>query len=282
MKEFIKKKGIYVAIAAVAVAIIAAITTAFTSGGASFVSILSEPFFKPVKSVVTSTVSSLEQLYGYMYKYDEISAENEELRKRVADLEEEYREYTEISNENRRLRSLLGFNERHSSENFEYCSTSVISWTASNFASSFTINKGSSSGVEKYDCVVTEDGYLVGQVTSVTASSATVVSILDTTMSFGAVVYESGETGIVEGDFDLLGDSLLRLGYLGDSANIIIGNAVMTSGQGGTCPEGLVIGYVDSIAENPSGLDYHAVIRPAADINNISHLYVITDFVPGE
>lgn len=278
LKDFITKKGIYVAIAAVIIAIIAAVSVALSGGNADFGTILSEPFFSPLKSVMTSLVGSLEEVYGYMYRYDEISAENKELKARIAALEEDYREYTEISQENDRLRALLDFNSRHSGDNFEYEPVSIISWTASNFASSFTINQGSSSGIELYDSVVTENGYLVGQVTEVGVSTSTVVSILDTTMNIGAVLYESDEPGIIEGDFALFKEGKLKLGYLSEDANVITGDAVVSSGRGGAFPSGLIIGYVEGLAENTSGHDFYAVVRPAADFNDIWNLYVITDY----
>jgi rod shape-determining protein MreC len=278
LKDFITKKGIYIGVAAIIIAIIASITAALGSGGASFGEILSEPFFKPLKTAMTSMVNSLEGVYGYIYRYDEIVAENEELKNRVATLEDEYREYTEISAENARLKALMDFDNSNSDSNFVYKSATIISWTASNFSSSFTINKGTSSGVDVDDCVITENGYLVGVVTEAGKSSSTVVSIIDTTMSIGAMLYSNSETGVIEGNFELFKQGKLKLSYINSNANVVIGDSVVTSGRGGIYPSGLVIGYVDSIGENPSGLDYYAVVSPAADFDSITHLYVITDF----
>ncbi|MGM9522451.1 MAG: rod shape-determining protein MreC [Oscillospiraceae bacterium] len=280
MKDFITKKGIYIAIAAVVIAIAAAISVALSGGNAGFASMLSQPFFKPIKSAITSMVSALENAYDYMYRFDEIKAENEELKARVAKLEEEYREYTEISEENSRLRQLLNFSEKHEDLVFE--PVSVISWTASNFSSSFTISKGSDSGVELYDAVVTETGYLVGQVTEVTSASSTVTTITDTTLSVGALIYETGETGVTVGDFSLFKEGRLKLSYLGGDSNVIIGSTVVTSGDGGVYPSGLVIGYVDGVSADSSGLDSYATVTPAADINGSTHLYVVTDFAVSE
>ena len=279
MKEFISKKGIYIAVAAVVVAIVAAVSVAL-SGGSGFAALLSEPFFKPVKSVMTSLVSSLERVYGYMYRYDELEAENAQLKTEIAKLEEDYREYTQISEENARLRTLLGFSERH--EDIVLEPVSVIAWTASNFSSSFTISKGTSSGLEMGDSVITEEGYLVGQITSVTSTSATVTTVIDTTLSVGALIYETGETGVASGQFDLFPDGLLRLSYIAESGSVLIGDTVVTSGSGGVYPAGLVIGKVVSISVTSSGLDPYAVIAPSADIAGSAHLYVITDFAVSE
>jgi rod shape-determining protein MreC len=172
----------------------------------------------------------------------------------------------------------MDFDNSNSDSNFVYKSATIISWTASNFSSSFTINKGTSSGVDVDDCVITENGYLVGVVTEAGKSSSTVVSIIDTTMSIGAMLYSNSETGVIEGNFELFKQGKLKLSYINNNANVVIGDSVVTSGRGGIYPSGLVIGYVDSIGENPSGLDYYAVVSPAADFDSITHLYVITDF----
>ena len=281
MKDFLSKKGIYIAVAAIVIAMAAAISVALSGGNAGFASMLSQPFFKPLKSAMTSLVSSLESAYDYMYKFDEIRAENDRLRARVAQLEDEYREYTEISEENARLRALLDFTER-SDHAYPYESVSIIAWTASNFSSSFTISKGSSSGIELHDVVITENGYLVGLVTEVTTTSSIVTTIIDTTMSVGALIYENGETGIVSGDFDLFKREKVKLSYLGDGSGVIIGDTVVTSGSGGVYPSGLVIGHIEGIAVESSGLSPYAIVEPAADISALTHLYVITDFAVSE
>ena len=280
MKEFIRKKGIYIALAAVVIAIAAAISVALSGGNSSFAAMLSQPFFKPIKSALTSMVGTLEDAYDYMYSFDELKAENEELRARVAQLEEEYREYTEISEENSRLRQLLGFTEKR--EELKLSPVTIIGWTASNFSSSFTISKGSDAGVELYDPVITETGYLVGQVTQVTSASSTVTTVIDTSLSVGALIYETGDTGVTAGDFELFREGLTKLTYLGGDSDTVIGSTVVTSGSGGAYPSGLVIGYIDGVSDSSSGLEPSAIIRPAADIENLTHVYVIVDFEVSE
>lgn len=280
MKEFISKKGIWIAGAAIIVAIAAAVSTALGGGHAGFASLLSEPFFKPLRGAMTTLVDLLENTYDYMYRFDEMAAENERLKSRVAELEREYREYTEISEENERLHKLLGFAERH--QDIEMEPVSVVSWTASNFACSFTVSKGSSAGVELYDPVVDENGFLVGQVTSVTSASATVTACIDTSAHVGAVIYETGTTGVISGEFELFADGELKFSYYGDDGLVNAGDTVVTSGSGGLYPAGLVIGTVAGLKAGSSGLDPYAVVEPSADIRESSHLYVVTDFAVSE
>lgn len=277
MKEFLKKKGIYIAVAAVFIAIAAAISAALSGGNAGFAAALSDPFWRPLKSAMTSFVGSLEDVYNYMYNYDNLEAENAELKARIAKLEDDYRTYTEINAENLRLKRLLEFDETRADDNFKPKQpTAIISWSASNFSSSFTIGQGSNAGVALGDCVITENGYLVGRITEVSATSATVTTVLDTTVSIGAMIYESGETGILEGDFDLFKKDRIKLSYLSEDADVIIGNTVVTSGKGGLYPAKLVVGYIESLSFDPSGLSPYAVVKPAADINSLTYVCVLS------
>ncbi len=276
MKDFIRKKGIYIAIAAVIIAIISAVSVALNSSNSDLAAQISGTVLKPVKGVMSSLVNSLERLYDYAYKYDTIVEENEELKNRVSNLEEEYRESTEIHEENERLRNLLGLSKRHS--DYRYETATIISWTASNLSSSFTINKGSASGLELYDCIITDCGDLVGQITELGTSSATVTTILDTTSSIGVFVYETGETAVLEGDFELLKSGYSKLSYLQDDTDVATGSAIVTSGKGGTFPQGLMIGTVEDVVIGPSGLDTYAAVKPSANINGLTHVFVITDF----
>lgn len=282
MKDLISKKGIIIAAIAIVIALVAAVTMALSGGNADFGRVLSEPVFKPLKSAMSGLVSSLEDIYGYIYRYDSVVAENAALKERIAELEKDSREYTEIIEENERLRSLIGFSRRGSDElPYELKDVTVISWTASNFSSSFTINRGETYGIEVGDAVITAEGYLVGTVTEVGVSSSTVVSIIDTTMSVGAILSGTDETGIVEGDFSLFKESRLKLGYIANTSNVFIGDSVLSSGRGGSSPAGLIIGTVESIKEDSTGHGSYAVVKPAADLSSVSDLYVITDVKAG-
>lgn len=276
LRNFINKKGFWVIAASILIALVAAVSVALGNTGSDVANSFSNALMKPVKTVMSSFVDNLEGYYNYMYKYDALLVENQRLKSQIATLEEEYREYTDISKENARLRALLKLSERHS--DYKYETANIISWTSSNYASSFTINKGTSSGLELYQGVITEDGYLVGQITQIDYSSATVTTILDSTSSVGALVNETNEVAIVNGDFTLFQDGQMKLSYLQHDTNVIPGDTIITSGKGGIYPQGLVVGYVDRVVNDASGINVYATIDPAAEIQNLTHIFVITDF----
>lgn len=276
MKNIFKKRGIAIAVVAVIIALVSVITLTVNPGNSDFLSSVQNTAMRPVKNMMTSLIQSLEKIYGYMYKYDQIVEENEQLKDKVAQLEEEYRDYTAISNENEELKQLLGLTDKHS--DFKLAQASIISWTASNWSSTFTISKGTNAGIELNDCVITENGYIIGQVTEIGKTTATITTLIDTSSSIGALVYASGEAAVAEGDYKLFQDGLLKLAYLPDGAQIATGDTIITSGKGGYIPQGLVIGYIEDIYSSGSGLADYASIKPAADIDSLTTVYIITDF----
>ena len=274
MKAFFKKSGIIVGGALAAVLIILLIASAFGGGTHSLRDIL-----VPLDRLVDAGMDKLEHIYGYMYKYDQLVAENAELKSRIAEMEEEVRRSVSSNEENAMLKKLLGLAEDN--EDYAFAQASLVSWTASSWSSSFTISKGSRAGIEEGDCVITEDGFLVGQVVSVSRGSATVQTILDSASGVGAVT-DQGVIAVAEGDYSLMNEGRLRLAYIEDAALVVSGDKVMTSGKGGIYPSGLVIGTIESVALDPSGLSASAVIVPDADIAALTELFIITDYDPDE
>jgi len=274
LREFLKKKGIWIAIVAVLVAIVGAVSTYVSAGNSGLFSKVGNTLLKPVKSVVSSLAGTMENIYGYMYEYDKLAARNAELEARIAKYEDEYKEYIELAEENERLYALFEFSKSHTDHKYEQ--VNIIAWGASNYSSTFTISKGTTSGIELYDTVVNENGYLVGLVTEVNDVSATVTTILDTTSNIGASLYTTNEIVVAKGDVSLMPENRLKLAYLPENANLASGDVVTTVG-GGYYLQGLIIGYIEDVRISSSGLDDYAVIEPGVDFDSLSHVFVITE-----
>jgi len=280
VKKFFNAKTIAAVAAAVLIVIISAIALS-SSGRAGFVTNAAAAITKPIRVTAAAIAHEFESLYGYMYKYDSLLQENERLRTENAELQSGYREYTEIYEENERLRKLLDLTERHS--DYVIDTATVISWSSSNWSSSFTISKGSSnSDVQKGDSVITETGMLVGQVTEVGNTTSTCITIIDSAFSASALVESSGDAVVAKGDFARMRKGLLTLDYISEGTMMYTGDAVTTSGKGEVFPRGLLVGYVADMTENASGLGMTADIEPAVSLGSIMNVYVITDFTVAE
>ena len=230
----------------------------------------------PVQKAVSSAVNWMDNIYGYLYDYSSLQAENESLRAQLADAQQSARDGIAASEENTRLRQALELREKHTDYTLE--SSKIVLWSTSNWTSSFTISKGSSSGIEYGDPVITEYGVLVGQITELGTTWATVSTVIDIEMSVGAFVGQEGSSGMVVGEYDLMKEKKAKLAYLADGAQIFSGDDILTSGSGGSFPQGLVIGTVGAVKTEAGGQIEYGVVEPACDLDALVQVFVIKDF----
>ena len=276
MRDYLKKNGIRVAILVLAVALLVALGAAARGGRIGAAQNVTGVLISPVQKVVSSAVNWFETIYNRLYDYDNIRAENESLRAQLADAQRSAREGIEASEENERLRVLLDLRSKHSDYVFE--SAKVVLWSSSNWAHSFTISKGSDSGIEKGDPVVTEYGAVVGQITELGTNWATVSTVIDVDMSLGAFVGSTGTSGIVLGEYALMKEHQAKLTYLADGAQIYVGDEVLTSGAGGAFPQGLVIGRITAVQTEAGGQVLYGLVEPECPFESLVQVYVIKDF----
>ena len=149
MKDYLKKNGIRMGIIVAAVVLIISLSSAARGGQISLFHNVSGVLLSPVQKVVSSAVNWFDTIYGYLYEYDSLMAENESLRTQLAEAQQSARDGIEASEENQRLRELLNLREKHTDYEFESCK--VVLWSSSNWSHSFTISKGAGSGIELGD-----------------------------------------------------------------------------------------------------------------------------------
>lgn len=276
MKDYLRKNGIRVGIIVAAVVLLIGITAAARGGQISFVQNLTGIMEAPLKRVLSSAVNWVDGIYGYIFEYDSLRAENESLRAQLAEAQESARDGIEASEENTRLRRLLELREQHTDYVLE--SSKVVLWSSSNWSSSFTISKGSNSGIELGAPVITEYGAVVGQITELGDTWATVSTIIDVDMSVGAFVGVSGNSGMVVGEFGLMRDKQAKLTFLADGAQIFVGDDVLTSGSGGAFPAGLVIGTLTAVQTEAGGQVEYGIVEPQCDLDSLVQVFIIKDF----
>ena len=276
MKEYLQKNGLRVGIIVAAAALIIGLGAAARDGRIGFVQNLSGILKSPIQKVLSSAVNWFDSMYGYLYEYDSLMAENESLRSQLADAQKSARDGIEASEENSRLRKLLELREKHTDYVMESCK--VVLWSSSNWSSSFTISKGSSSGIEMGDPVITEYGAVVGQISELGTNWATVSTLIDVDMSVGAFVGATGNSGMVVGEYAFMRDKTAKLTYLADGAQIFVGDDVLTSGSGGAFPAGLMIGTLTAVQTEAGGQIEYGIVEPQANLDSLVQVFVIKDF----
>ncbi|MBQ6365058.1 MAG: rod shape-determining protein MreC [Oscillospiraceae bacterium] len=276
MRDYLRKNGIRLAIIVLSVALLVALNTAASNGKTGFLHNMTGVLEAPVKKVLSSAVNAMNTIYGHIFEYDSLLAENESLRSQLADAQQSARDGIEASEENERLRKLLDLRDAHNDYVME--SSKIVLWSSSNWSSSFTISKGASSGIELGDPVITEYGVVVGQITELGTTWATVSTLIDVDMSIGAFVGESGTSGMVVGEYSLMKKNQAKLTYLADGAQIFVGDDVLTSGSGGAFPAGLVIGTLTAVKTESGGQLEYGVVDPGVNFSQLVQVFIIKDF----
>lgn len=276
MKDYIKKYGIKLLALVVAVALLAGIVAGMGQGNASSVEDTAGAVRSPFQKVAQALVSRVEGFYGFLFSYEMLMQENENLRAQIADLEQAVRENEQAKEENVKLRELLNLSQKHTDFVFE--SAKVVSWNASNWASTFTISKGSQAGLEIGDAVVTEYGVLVGTVAELGTNWAIVDTVVDIGTSIGVLVGAEETSAMLLGDYTLMSSQYMKISFVAESGQVITGDIVVTSGAGGAYPQGLILGTVSSVHTEAAGQIEYAVVEPFTDLNALTQIFVIKDY----
>jgi len=275
MRRLFTKYGLTVLALAVVTALLLAGMSLVSSSSAvmpNLAGIIATPF-RAIGSAVSDTVSGWTR---YFTDYDELKAENEALRRELAEMEASIRQAQYDREENQHLRELLELRQQRRDLTFE--SANIVEPDYSNWASMFTVNKGTAHDVSVGDCVIDQFGHLVGVVTEAGLNWSTVRTVLDSETSIGALVFRGQTPAVAQGDFALMSRDRLKLGYLGAKPDIMAGDLVVTSGLGGYYPPQLVIGYVEEVGTDDNGLAKYAVIRPEVRLDELTQVFIITDF----
>lgn len=280
MKNFLRNNGLWVLFAAAVIAVVLTLLSVFSytsSPLTNAANVLATPF----RAVYTAVTDWFEDKQKYYKDTTALEEENAELRRRLAEMEADIRQARKDSEENQRLKELLGLQSRRPDLTSDLAAATITEHTVTNWTSTLTINKGTTSGLEVSDCVIDETGALVGTISEVGTNWATILTIVDTDTSIGAQVFRTGDLCLAQGNFSLMDQERLRLDYLPADSGLLGGDLVVTSGLGGFYPTGLVIGTVEEVQTDASGSPSYAIVTPATDFDSLSEVFVIRSFDPG-
>ncbi len=260
---------------AVLLAIVLAVSSALITGTAAGKNV-TQSLLTPFQSSLSALTRTVERFYNYVFEYESLAAENAYLKERLASMEDEIRTADTLQRENERLRSVAQLLQEH--EDYELLSAYIISWDSSNWRNTFTIGKGTLSGVNEGMCAVTEQGQVVGIVTECGTNWATITTILDSSLQISATLSSSGYNGIVQGAYKTDKENQLRMDYLSTDAVIRNNDQVVSTGST-LYPRGLILGYIVDAGLDGTGVAKYAVIEPAADFDALEQVFIIKNYV---
>lgn len=232
----------------------------------------------PLRSGANALTEQAQRIYDYIFRYEALEAENQALKAQIAQMLDNDLMADAISRENDRLRDLLELQKEH--EDYVLVDCYVIARSATEWTSTLTVNKGSDQGIAEGMCAITENGEVVGLVTQVGPNYCVVKTVLDSSLEISATIASSGYAGMVQGGYTTGQAGLLRMDYLPSSAVIRNRDQVVTAGST-VYPRNLILGHVIDAGMGTTGVEKYAILEPAADIQSLEQMFILTDYDQG-
>lgn len=226
--------------------------------------------FAEVQRVATSTVAGVREGWENYFALQQIRRENERLRAEVAQLRVGLQQERALAQQSRSLQQVLALK---SGLALESTAASVIGSAADPNFRSITIDKGAEDGLRADMAVISPEG-VVGRIIAPTARASKVQLLIDRSAAAGVMVERSRVQGIATG----IGTEELEFGiqleYLPGSADVKVGDRVVTSGTDGIYPKGFLVGEIESV-ERATGTFSGVKIRPAVNYSALETVLVI-------
>ncbi|MDO4648647.1 MAG: rod shape-determining protein MreC [Eubacteriales bacterium] len=232
--------------------------------------ILVVPFQKSIGSIG----SYMEDLLGNFKSKEALLAENADLKNQIDNLTSENNTLVQDAAELQRLQELYALDQEYT--DYPKIAAKIISKDPGNWYDTFMINKGSNDGVRVDNNVIAGKG-LVGIVTQVGPSWATVRSIIDDSSNVSAMTVSTSDNCVVSGSLELIDEGKLRFEQLYDAANkVTVGERIVTSNISEKFVEGLFIGYVSEVEQDTNNLTKRGTVVTPIDFQHLKDVFVIT------
>ena len=215
------------------------------------------PNFSWATSPLTSAMNVLRSARSYTHIYQQ----NQDLRRELQQMMAWKEAALQREQENARL---LDLNNVRLDPKFTKITGVVLADSGSPFRQTVLLNVGQRDGIINGWAVMDGIG-LVGRIAGVGERTSRVILLGDTSSRVAVKIESNGQTALVVGD----NTSRPPIEFLENSETVYPGDRIVTSGDGGVFPSGILVGQV---TQTPSG---RLRVRLAADMQRLEFLRVI-------
>jgi len=201
---------------------------------------------------------------------EQLLRENESLKIQLLVLHRKTQELAVIQAENKRLRELVNASERVGKD---ILAAQLIGLDSDAFTHQVIINKGKDDGVFIGQPVLDAKG-LMGQIVKVDKLTSRVLLVADANHAVPVQVNRNGVRAIAVGNGSL---DAMELMFVPDTADIILGDLLVTSGLGNKFPEGYPVATVEAIEHDPGEHFAKVIVKPLAELNRSRHVLLVTN-----
>ena len=237
------------------------------------------PMGRVVTAVVSPLVNSITAagaaLRGAGLDYVvlvDVRAENRGLQSRIRDLQQAAAEAPDLAAENERLRRLLELADRRKDLRLRAARVSSRG-TSPNFRV-LRITLDISGLPVAPGMPVVAPGGVVGQIRTHVGDDAEVLLVTDPRSAIDVVMEQSRSRGVAVGTGEK-DRYAARLEYVQRSAKLVPGERVLTTGDDGRYPRGLVVGVLEEVGGEGTGPFRTARVRPFVDLGALDEVFVV-------
>jgi rod shape-determining protein MreC len=260
----LESRGARAVLVVLLVVAIALITIDFRDGGNSGAHSLGGRIFGPVERLA-GDVTGVFRGGGNSGEITNLQRQNDQLRAELAQAQT-------ASTDAKELAQVL-----HLSAGKYKVVTGTVIAAGGDYSDTVTINVGSKDGITANETVLNGNG-LVGTVTSVTRTTATVQLLTDAGTTVGIRMAGTNQIGALSGSTSTLsGSAPLKLTLFNSNAVLKPGQTLNTFGSVGGRPyvPGVPVGIVTTVTTQPGSLTPTAIVKPFADITGLGVVGVV-------
>lgn len=230
--------------------------------------------FVPMQNGLDFVGNSITDMKKHKSDMKELKKENASLKKQVNELTQQLNSVQLQQSELKNLENLYQLDQQYTG--YKKTGARIIAKGTSNFFDTFTIDKGSSSGIKK-DMNVIAEGGLVGIVTETGKNYAIVKAVIDDTSNVSAMSLNTGNLCIVSGNLQTMNKkNEIDIQNLEDKDNKISqGEPIVTSNVSSKYLPGILIGYVSDLKNDSNDLTKSGTLTPAVDFKHLQSVLVI-------
>ena len=222
----------------------------------------------PLQRAAQLPAEVLSGIGSYFTSLQSLTEENTALKRQLVERASAAQSYAAAQQENARLRTLMDLAARYPAG---ATAVDVLYSSRDPFAQRLYVGKGVDAELHPGEAVIDADG-VVGQVTRVYPSMAEVTLVTDKDQAVPIKVQRSGVRSVLYGSG---AGRAPELRFMAPSADIQIGDILVTSGLDGTYPPGLAVAKIATVDRETGQMFARITCTPLAGVDRSEHLLVL-------
>ncbi len=222
--------------------------------------------FAEVQRAATTAIDKTQGAWDSYFAHEGVRRDHDRLKTEIAQLQVRLQQEQAVASQTRTLQALL---DLRGHTDLKTAAALIIGAGASPEFRTVSIGKGTSDGLRPDMAVIAPAG-VVGRIIMPSARASKVQLLIDRNASAGALIERSRAQGLVMGT----GGDTLRMDYVQGSADVKVGDRVVTSGIDGIYPKGFVVGQIESV-QRGGGTFSTIVVRPAVSFSSLEAVLVV-------